>query len=424
MIYLGYAQCDITPEDNMPLIGFYRKEEKSKGCLKPLLAQISVWKDGKNKKSVLVTIDSLGFSKKQTDDLRVIVAEYIGTEKECVMICFSHTHAAPDSSNSKYEYYDLVCKKINDAVKVAVSNMKAVNIGWENVEADIGVNRRNTAADIDKRVGILKVCESDSKEIKLLILRATAHGNSLKRDNLLISPDWFGAVREIVGERYNCPVMMVQGAAGNVAPKYFCSKETPVDASGEKYVRSNNALKDMAEVVLTALVPKVDNINTSNLDVMDVYSKEITLTAPVPSIEDAEKIAYEANRFCGIDGTSWLKEIKDLHFNNITAQYETVEVQFFMVGNWCLCGVPYEIMNEFAIRAAKDMNNPYFYFNGYTNGCLTYFPTEKEYDKGGYEVFWSLLIYYIYFDRVSAFEREACTKLIDFVVEVGNRTGV
>ena len=58
--------------------------------------------------------------------------------------------------------------------------------------------------------------------------------------------------------------------------------------------------------------------------------------------------------------------------------------------------------------------------NGYTNGCLLYFPTEEEYDAGGYEVFWSMLIYYKYLDRVFAFRREEAKKLIESVVDFVN----
>ena len=55
--------------------------------------------------------------------------------------------------------------------------------------------------------------------------------------------------------------------------------------------------------------------------------------------------------------------------------------------------------------------------NGYTNGCLLYFPTEEEYDLGGYEVFWSLLIYYVFLDRVWPFRRESASKLIRFIAD-------
>ncbi len=45
-----------------------------------------------------------------------------------------------------------------------------------------------------------------------------------------------------------------------------------------------------------------------------------------------------------------------------------------------------------------------------------YFPTEEEYDKGGYEVYWSMLIYYIYHGRVSPLNRDSAAKLIEAAV--------
>ena len=47
---------------------------------------------------------------------------------------------------------------------------------------------------------------------------------------------------------------------------------------------------------------------------------------------------------------------------------------------------------------------------------MTYFPIEEEFDRGGYEVYWSLLIYFVYFGRVFPFERNSAGKLIDFAV--------
>ena len=79
----------------------------------------------------------------------------------------------------------------------------------------------------------------------------------------------------------------------------------------------------------------------------------------------------------------------------------------------------YELMTEFAISAAKKLDNEYFYLNGYTNGILSYFPTKEEYDIGGYEVYWSLLIYFKSFNRLFPFDREEADRVVEFVTERG-----
>lgn len=417
MIKLGYAQCDITPTAPMTLVGFSRENEPFRGILKPLAAQAAVFEDENGRKAALITIDSLGFMKVLSDSLRDRIAALLGADRSHVMICFSHTHSAPNAADSGTGYYDMVCRNILAAVREAADRMADVRIGCANADAELGVNRRGADRDLDGRIGICTICEPSSDKPTLLILRVTAHCNSLKRDNYCVSPDYFGDIRELVGNEYGCPVMVIQGAAGNVAPKYYRSEIIPIDGAGEEYVRSDTALSDMAQEVLMQIAAPLERIVPDENTELDVYSRELTLFSDVPDEETAERTVREADEYCGIDGTAWLGEVRRLRAEHIERQSDVVEVQYFRLGKWCLCGVPYEIMNEFALRASAALGDPYFYLNGYTNGCLSYFPTEEEFDEGGYEVYWSLLIYYAYFDRVFPFERASAGRLVDFVVE-------
>jgi len=259
--------------------------ERTYGVLKPLLAQVSVWSD--TDLCCLITIDSIGFKKELCDNLRRRVCEAIG------------------------------------------------------------VNRREGNQNLDNRLGILKICDAQSGDIKLILLRVTAHCNALKRDNDMISSDYFGDIRDVLKAHYQCPIMVIQGAAGNIAPKYFRSAETPIDAKGEQFICSKTALEDIAQ--------------------------EVFMQACV--------VAKEAMDNCGIDGTDWLAEVSRLNIIGIKTQEETVEVQYLQIGEGCLCGVPHEIMVEFAINTMERRKDEFSYFN-----------------------------------RVFPLVRESAEKLIDFVV--------
>jgi hypothetical protein len=78
-------------------------------------------------------------------------------------------------------------------------------------------------------------------------------------------------------------------------------------------------------------------------------------------------------------------------------------------------------MCELAVDAAKACNDDLLYFGGYMNGCSGYLPTAEEYDKGGYEVLHSYLIYYIYHGRVMPLNRDTADRLVESVVEVWNK---
>lgn len=411
---IGFAETDITPQMPSTMVGFNRSDNISRGVLDSLAAQVSVWED--NGLYCLVTIDNIGFNKRDANQLRDMIAELICEPRERIMLSFSHTHAAVNTDIEK-EYYGMLCQKVCDAVKRARTSMFKACVSQDNVTAEIGVNRRKSSSKLDRRVGILKVCDADRNDVKLIILRLTAHCNALKRDNYLISADYFGAVRKDFTKKYNCPVMIVQGSAGNIAPKYYNSTITPIDGQGEEYINSPTAFDDIAKVIISEVEPVFNEIKVKDGINVSAYSKYITLQSKVPNMNEAQQIADEALKYCGIDGKEWLKEVEHLRSDGILFQEECLEIQYFCIGNWCLCGIPNETMTEFALETEQLLRNPYFYFNGYTNGCSSYFPTKEEYDLGGYEVYWAMLIYFNDYGRVYPYNRDAFDIVKEYAVK-------
>ena len=415
-VLLGLSEVDITPSGPVETIGFGRKDNRSRGVLSPLSAQICVWQSGETR-CCLTALDHIGFSKADADFLRDEIGRVLSVKREQVMLCFSHTHSAPNES-VETEYFAFVCAQVKVGLQEALFNLSPVLAAWGNARGDIGVNRRSGCEALDDRIGILKVTDADSGVLRLLLLRLTAHANVLKSDNYLISPDYFGTVRDLLREQYGCPVLLTQGASGNVAPKYFCSVLTPPDASDEtRFIRSERALDQMAEEIARQAKPVIQSLRPQPVRRLAMYSVEAVLNADVPSEQRALDLAAEARREAGMDGAAWLAEVRRLHLAGVSVQTDTTEIQFFALGNGCLCGVAHELMCEFALRASAILHDNLFYLGGYTNGCTGYFPTEEEYDKGGYEVFWSMLAYFIYHGRVSPLNRDCAEKLLRTVVE-------
>lgn len=167
-------------------------------------------------------------------------------------------------------------------------------------------------------------------------------------------------------------------------------------------MRSKDALVEMANLIVESVSEKFDAIIPNKELAVHMYTEHIELISDVPSREKALHIAEDAKILCGIEDTGWLEKVASLNMTGVQEQREDVEMQIFSIGDWCMCGGPYEFMVGFALDAARILQNKFFYLNGYTNGCLLYFPTEEEFEAGGYEVFWSMLIYYRYLDRVYA----------------------
>lgn len=433
-VQFGYSEIDITPDRPVVLVGFSRVDNTSKGILHQLKAQALLCKS-ENQTCCLITIDSIGFTIALTNELRDLIANDIGISREQIMVCFSHTHAAPDAGID-HQYYTFVCSQTIACVRKAIAYLSPQNAAWGVTDCEVGINRRGQQSPVDKRLGILKI-EDYEKQTKLILVRVTAHANVLSSDNYLISADYFGITRKLLEQTYGCKVMMVQGAAGDIRPKYQqenaeyleihgleASKNPyPKEIQQKYYLQSLDALNQMAQTIYHSVDSILDKIKPVPVYRLSMFSKSCQSDADVPTKERAVEIASEAKE-AGIDGTDWLLEVEELHKKKITVQSKEVEIQYFVLNDGCLCGVANEIMTEMALDVQKQANQPLLFFNGYVNGIDSYLPTAREYDKGGYEVLWSNLIYFKYHGRVMPFNRDTGKKLSDVVVDIWKKRGI
>lgn len=397
-VLLGFSEVDITPFSNVETIGFNRKDNMSKGILHKLFAQISIWHSNEEK-CCLVAIDHIGFSCQQGNLLRDLIGNELGITRDKVMLCFSHTHSAPNIS-IETEYFSFLCNQVILGVSEAEKNLKPVEAAWGIAEADIGINRRDENGVLDRRVAILKINDAENSHLRLLILRVTAHANVLLRNNYLISSDFIGVTRNLLEEKYGCKVMITQGASGNVKPKYSGSLES---------------LDKMAIEIKNSIDKCIENLKPHTIGSLSMFSKRESFFADVPTLKRAKEISDEAMNENSIDGSKWLKEINRLHSEGIKQQSKDIEIQYFKLNEGCLCGVANEIICEIAVEVAKVCHNELIYLGGYTNGCDGYLPTAEEYDKGGYEVLHSYLIYYIYHGTVMPLNPDTAGKLVKLI---------
>lgn len=278
-VMFGCAEADITPTYPVRTLGFSREDEWSQGVESPLLVQTAVWKS-KEEICCLITLDHIGFSKIKAQELREKVSVKLGVLPEKVMICFSHTHSAPDEMLEK-RYLRFVFAQVLNCLDRTLKHMCPIQAVWGNAIVDIGVNQRKGGFSVDRRAGILLVTDLTGKPL-LILLRLTAHANVLKQDNYLISPDYFGAVRKRMKEEYHCQIMVTQGASGNIAPKYFQSRLTPTDAAGEGFIRSETALNDMAEEIYIQTGKVIAYMTPHPIQQLAMYSKQVHLYSEIP----------------------------------------------------------------------------------------------------------------------------------------------
>lgn len=403
--YTAFLEIDITPEYSIDLVGFNREDNQSRGILHRLYAQIILFRKNDTIYSI-VTIDNIGLTVNNSNKIRKYIADTINTDISNIMLCYTHTHSAPDAESStekSVKYFEFLRERICEGVMEANSNLIRCKVGWGFTSAEIGINRRNTEGSLNKRIGIFKVTNSDTNELVYIMLRVSAHGNVLVRDNYLISSDYIGTTRVKLKERYGCGIIITQGASGNINPMYQGKIED---------------LEKMSDAIYMSLFNKIEEIDTKNIEQLKMYSifKRLS-TTDIPSCKDTEILASTASKEYGIDASLWLEGIKSLQENGIKNQFWDIEIQFFQVNEGILCGIPMEPFCEMALDIQEKVQKSVF-FGGYTNGCDGYLPTYNEYFKGGYEVSWSYLIYGPMFQRLMPLKPETEKIIVDTIVEV------
>nr|WP_122012686.1 hypothetical protein [Maliibacterium massiliense] len=429
-VYLGCAQADITPQASTLLVGFDRPDNRARGVLAPLIAQVALWR-AQGDYACIVAIDSLGFTVALSNQLRAQVARALGAQAQQVMLCFSHTHSAPNAA-AEPAYYQLVCQRVLAAVRAAQRDMEPVHAGWGVARADIGVNRRDADGPLDRRVGVLRAVEAGTGREKLLLVRLTAHANVVCSDNLAVSPDYFGVARALLTRQHRCMAMLTQGASGDVRPRFqqenalyleehaYEAARTPRSQAqiARDAAQRNRALEAMAHAIAQTVRAACAQAQPAPIVRLRMFSQRQLFFSEVPDTARAHAIAKEAWEMAHIDGAAWLSEVARLQRAGITRQQNALEVQYLILNDGCLCGVAEEAMNAIALDAAARAGSDRVFFGGYTNGCSGYLPTAKAYAQGGYEVLWSYLIYFPYHGRVMALEQGTALRLAQAVADV------
>lgn len=404
--YTSFFEIDITPDYPVDLIGFNRGDKKSKGILHRLYAQVALFKSGE-KQYLIITVDNIGLSVKESDDVRRAIASVSGIDVCDIMLCFTHTHSAPDTyegSEQGKRYYDFLKSCLCTGVIQAQDGFVECMAGWGIASGQIGLNRRVDGGLTDDDIGILKVTDMQGN-LLYMMLRVSAHGNVLIRDNYFISSDFVGVARQHLKDRYGCGMVITQGACGNIKPKY-CGKQSD--------------LVKMSDVICKAISDIIDDIQVKNIADIIMFSKIKDIpTIDIPNVVDAKALSDRALKECGIDGEEWLYDIDRLRESGVKQQIANVEFQFLVINNGCLCGIPMEPFCEMGIKIrekAKEHGKLVF-FGGYTNGCDGYLPTKKEHYVGGYEVNYSYMIFGSYFDRYLPLVPEADDIIVDTVIK-------
>ena len=241
----GIASADITP----PVGICHRmwgaaKHDQATGVHRPLVATV-LWiqalesSDDGDAFQVLVALDHCFLWAEEMQNLISSVSAATDVPPERLAVVFSHTHAAglmgaerasmpggdliaPHLRQIQERVVSLICDARETAVAATMvyghghCSLAAHRDLWDEQRQDFvcGYNPEGLA---DDTVVVARVTDEKGKNLASIVNYA-CHPTTLAWDNTLISPDYPGAMREVVEAETGAPCLFIQGALADLGP--------------------------------------------------------------------------------------------------------------------------------------------------------------------------------------------------------------
>ncbi|MGE7868400.1 neutral/alkaline non-lysosomal ceramidase N-terminal domain-containing protein [Bacillus paramycoides] len=392
MSKIGVCKVDITPPLGIDFIGYHR-ETGINNIEERIYGTIFVFEKDEVK-TVFISIDNIGMLVEDTNIIRERVASELHVPFEQIIVVYTHTHSGPETVGDHpliKSYKTILLNNVVQGAVTANNNMRSCEVGWSVTTGDIGVNRRERTSDgkakmgtnmegvVDKRIGMLAMRDAETKDLSGIVVFCTAHPNVLKGDSDVLSADYPGMTREILEKIVNCPVIIVQGAAGNVNAKYRGSRK---ELKQMAYILSGHVLTMLPTVTYGPIL----NLRTIS-STLQIKLKDI------PEIDEIRRMARLAEKQWGVNTDEWLTIVLNKYKQDIRQLSIDLEVQLFQINDGMFSGIPMEPFSETALEMKESLQNELAFFGGYTNGYIGYLPTSEEFIYGGYEVELNPIVY-------------------------------
>ncbi len=419
---VGIARTDITPPPTIYHRNWGAAEsDNADGIHRSLYAAAMAIQDAGATETLVFVAADAGWFRCDADEwaVRSVVLDALDLPPANLIINLSHTHAGPILSPENIErpggellaaYFAMFTDRIVTAVRHAIANLAPATITWAVGRCSLAANRDlpdpngdryltgfNAAGTADDTVLVGRIANADGRTIGTLVNYA-CHPTTLAWSNRLISPDYIGAMREVVEDNTaDAPCLFMLGACGElgaieshvgaveIAEKNGRQLGFAVMTVLESMLPAGQALAYDRTIESGALLATWRREERQPSDVMlsKCITVEYRIKADYPTVGDVEKeLATTTDRFQIERLERKLKLVREI----CAGELHVSHVWLWRLGDSIWIGVPgepYSVLQT-TLRAA---------FPDYTiivmnlvNGWGGYFPPVEMYDLDIYPV--------------------------------------
>lgn len=391
----GYAKVDITPTEPVYMGGYDLRDAPSDGIHGDdrLYVRALVFEQG-GTRIAFVMADIIGIY--NHDSWRSKISEATGIPAANILLGDAHNHAGPSPYDKRNaQWIQRFEPALLAAVRDANARIQPVQIAAGTGHSRIAMNRRqvrptdsvstltfdendrsqsfgkaktdkpvqirefagvvrlgaNPEGPIDDKVQVVRIDSTAGKPIAVMIHYA-CHGTSLGGRNSKLSGEWMGRMQEYVEKQFpGAGSIYLPGAAGDINPRVVGGLDSYQDD-----VRTTWALGEEIGTEVARVYRSLSPLPPANARIQ-LETEEILLP----------------------------RQYREL-FEDFADTAVKVPTTAVRIGDLMWITFPGEMFHAIGEQTRAAAPSTYAHFLGYTNGYVGYFPEQKAYAEGGYEV--------------------------------------
>ncbi|WP_406695932.1 neutral/alkaline non-lysosomal ceramidase N-terminal domain-containing protein [Singulisphaera sp. Ch08] len=390
----GVAKVVVTPEKSVWLAGYGSKRPPD-GKLHDLWVKALALEDANGRRAVMITSDFQGVPKTMSDRVFALLKQKHGLDRNQVMFTFSHNHCGPRLGDDLVDYYPVeaeqvklvdeytsaMIEKVVAVVGESLTKLAPAQLGIGEGKATFAVNRRNNpepkvpemlangtplVGPVDHSVPVMTVTGPEGRLLAVLYGYA-CHPTTLSF--LTWCGDYPGFAQvELEKNHPGATAMFVNTCGGDQNPLPRQSVELCERYGHMLATAVENALDQPLKPISSGLRTAFEYVELPYLQV--VTRKEL-----IAAREDQSPIRAR-----------WAaRMLEKLNAGETFAPSYPYPVHAWRLGNEMLViGLGAETVVDYALRFKREFG-PGTWVCGYADDMISYIPSRRVWEEGGYE---------------------------------------
>lgn len=338
---------NITPNEPSYLSGQINRIVKHTNVLDPLYATIIVLEQ-KDQSFALLGFDLLMLDESLVDELRSAISLNTIIPYEQIFTIPSHTHAGPEVLEEglfgiKLQevlpgYRESLVEKVKQISIEALSELQDAHCYFTKVELkDLFTNRNDPNKPIDRYLRLIAF-KNEVGEIIGSFANLACHPTILGPENTAISSDFFGILRDIIQEQYHFPILISNGAEGDIS-----NRHTRISSDIHE-------MKRVREKLVAQLPLSLDWVPVE--DVLEFFNNKFKFRTFLQKermqamINHNDQLLQSESNFDKIKLLNASNTVLKAYLSRPTEGQITIEYNILKLGDLILCFLPMELFSS------------------------------------------------------------------------------